>query len=271
MMHEPWQNPDSPEVERSAIAVSRPQPGVALLIIKATPLGVLRLSVKRAIREALSALEADSSVRCLVITGTGSAFSVGSDIKQFERDAGWLLESEFEENALNERIEAARFPVIAACNGHALGGGAVLAMACDFRIAASSARFGLPEVQVGAFASGSGTQRLLHLMGRGRALYLLLTGRILSAKEALSFNLVEEVVADGALLGRALELAAEISARPPQAISASKQCVSIGLRLGWAAGIQHEYRHAIEVGLSDDAVEGQRAFIEKRPPRFGGD
>jgi enoyl-CoA hydratase/carnithine racemase len=270
MSQEPWQKPDSSQVERSAITVSRPRPGVALLTIGAKPLGALRLSVKRAIREALSALEADPSVRCLIITGTGSAFSVGSDVKEFERDAGWLLECEFEENALNDRIESGRYPVIAACNGHVLGGGAVLALACDFRIAAASARFGLPEIQVGAFASGGGTQRLLHLMGRGRALYLLLTGRILSAEEALAFNLVEEVVADSALLARALELATEIAARPSQAIAASRQCVNVGMRLGWAAGIQHESQHTVDVGLSDDAAEGQQAFIEKRPPRFGG-
>jgi enoyl-CoA hydratase/carnithine racemase len=258
------------EVEPSAIKLSRPRPGVALLTIASEPLGVLRPSVKRAMRHALTTLEADSTIRCVVLSGTGKAFSVGSDIKEFKQDAGWLIESEHEENALNDQIEAARFPVIAACNGYTLGGGAVLALACDFRIAAASAKFGLPEIQVGAFASGSGTQRLVHLLGRGRGLYLLLTGRVLSAGEAKAFHLVEEVIADEKLMDRALELATAIAAMPPSAVAASKRCVNMGMRHGWDAGIALESKLAVEVGLSDNALEGQRAFIEKRPPRFSG-
>jgi len=258
------------DIEAGAIKISRPRPGVALLTIASEPLGVLRLAVKRAMRQALTMLEADAAVRCVVLAGSGKAFSVGSDIKEFKRDGDWLLEAEREENALNDQIEAARFPVIAACNGYALGGGAVLALACDIRIAAASAKFGLPEVHVGAFASGSGTQRLVHLLGRGRALYLLLTGRILSAEEAKAFRLVEEVIADETLIERALELATAIAALPPSAVAASKRCVNMGVRYGWDAGIALESTLAVEVGLSDDAAEGQRAFIEKRPPRFSG-
>jgi enoyl-CoA hydratase/carnithine racemase len=258
------------DIEPSAIKVSRPRPGVALLTIASEPLGVLRLAVKRAMRQALTTLEADATVRCVVVAGTGKAFSVGSDIKEFKLDAGWLLEAEREENALNAQIETARFPVIAACNGYTLGGGAVLALACDIRIAAASAKFGLPEVQLGAFASGSGTQRLAHLVGRGRALYLLLTGRILPAEEAKAFRLVEEVVADETLIERALELATAIAVMPPSAVAASKRCVNLGMRYGWDAGIALESQLAVEVGLSGDAEEGRRAFIEKRPPRFSG-
>ena len=256
--------------EPGAIKVSRPRPGVALLTIASEPLGVLRLAVKRAMRHTLATLEGDATVRCVVVAGTGRAFSVGSDIKEFKLDGGWLLEAEREENALNDQIEAARFPVIAACNGYTLGGGAVLALACDIRIAAASAKFGLPEVHVGAFASGSGTQRLARLVGRGRALYLLLTGRILSAEDARAFGLVEEVIADEELIERALELSTAIAAMPASAVAASKRCVNMGLRYGWDAGIALESRLAVEVGLSDDAAEGRRAFIEKRPPRFSG-
>jgi enoyl-CoA hydratase/carnithine racemase len=250
------------------VGLSRPRPGVAVLTIASHPLGVLRLSVKRALRHVLSTLEADPAVRCVVLTGVGKAFSVGSDVKEFKRDSGWLLEAEFEENALNNAIAEARFPVIAACNGHTLGGGLVLALACDIRIVSASATFGVPEVRVGAFASGSGTQRLAQHLGRGRALYFLLTGRIVSANEALSLGLVEEVLPDSAMMDRALDLAAELAVLPAAAVGASKRCLNIGMRHGWAEGMALEATLAVEVGLSDDAVEGQRAFVEKRPPRF---
>jgi enoyl-CoA hydratase/carnithine racemase len=252
------------------IRLSRERRGVALLTIASRPLGVLRLPVKRALRLALSALEADPAVRCVVLTGTGKAFSVGSDVKEFSRDGGRLLEAEFEENALNDAIEAARFPVIAACNGHTLGGGLVLALACDIRIASASATFGLPEVRLGAFASGGGTQRLAHHLGRGRALYLLLTGRVVPADEARSIGLVEDVMPDATMLERALDLAADIASLSAAAVGASKRCLNTGMRRGWAEGMALEARLVVEVGLSDDAVEGQRAFIEKRPPRFQG-
>ena len=138
--------------EVDAIHVTHPRAGVALVSIVSAPLGVLRHAVKRALWSALRQLEADPGVRCLVLTGTGKAFSVGSDIRDFSQDVGWLLENDYWEAGLNQAIEDARFPVIAGCNGHTLGGGAVLAVACDIRIAAASAKFGFPEVKVGAFA-----------------------------------------------------------------------------------------------------------------------
>lgn len=259
------------EPESGAVVATRPRPHVAVLRIAAEPLGVLRIAVKRAIREALMEAESDPDIRCVVLTGTGRAFSVGSDVREFQRDSGWLLKAEHEENALNDHIECSRLPVIAAINGHALGGGAVLALACDLRIAATSARIGVPEVKVGAFASGSGTQRLARLLGRGRALLLLLTGRLIDASEALRIGLVEDVADDAKLLDTALDLASEISGMPAGAVAASKQCVNTGLREGWGRGMELEAQNLVAVGLSEDAAEGQRAFVEKRPPRFGSE
>src|SRR3989339_168235 len=180
-----------PAEEADAVRVTRPRAGVALVSIVSAPLGVLRHAVKRALWSALRGLEANPEVRCMVLTGTGKAFSVGSDIRDFSQDVGWLLENDYWEAGLNQAIEDARFPVLAACNGHTLGGGAVLALACDIRVAAASAKFGFPEVKVGAFASGSGTQRLPRLVGRGRALDLLLSGRVIDANEALRIGMVE--------------------------------------------------------------------------------
>jgi enoyl-CoA hydratase/carnithine racemase len=256
------------DLEEDAIAITRPEDGVALLQIRSQPLGVLRFGVKRAIEQALHTLEADQSVRVLVLTGAERAFSVGSDIRNFSQETGWLLENEYVEAGLNAAIEASRLPVIAACNGFTLGGGAVLALACDIRAAARSAKFGFPEVKVGAFASGSGTQRLPRLVGRGRAMELLLSGRTIDADEALRIGLVEFVYDDAELMDATLALASSIAANPASAVGATKKCVNTGLRLGWEAGLAMERELRVITGRGYDAAEGRNAFLEKREPRF---
>lgn len=256
------------EIEADAIQVTRPREGVALISIVSQPLGVLRHAVKRALLRTIRDLEVDESIRCAVLTGVGKAFSVGSDIHDFSQEVGWLLENDYVEAGLNQAIEDARFPVIAACNGHALGGGAVLALACDLRVAGESAKFGFPEVKVGAFASGSGTQRLPRLVGRGRALDLLLTGRVINADEALQYGMVEYLYPDGEMLNRALDLAELIARMPAGAIAATKQCVNAGLREGIQAGLALESDLRVKTGRGQDAIEGRLAFLEKRSPQF---
>lgn len=256
-------------LEYSAIQVERVSESIALVKISSEPLGVLRFGVKRSLQAALEDLEADPKIRCVVLTGVDRAFSVGSDIRDFRQEVGWLLENEYVESGLNSSIEMSRLPVIAACNGYTLGGGAVLALACDIRIAAESAQFGFPEVKVGAFASGSGTQRLPHLVGRGRAMELLITGRTIDAREALSCGLVEFIVPDNELLEKALEVAGQIAANSPSAVAATKRCVTVGLRDGFEAGLALERELRVETGSGPDAVEGKAAFLEKREPRFG--
>lgn len=264
----PMSSFDSIPVEREAIQVTCPENGVALITIASTPLGVLRHSVKRALMETLTELQKDLSVRCAILTGTGKAFSVGSDITDFSQQVGWLLENDYWEATLNQMIEDARFPVIAACNGHALGGGAVLALACDFRTAAQSAKFGFPEVKVGAFASGSGTQRLPRLLGRGRAMDLLLTGRVINADEALDFGLVEYVFPDDQLIPETLSIARAIANYSGLVTAATKKCVNTGLREGMEAGLALESDLRVKTGRGPDAIEGRAAFLEKRSPEF---
>ncbi|OJX38308.1 MAG: hypothetical protein BGO78_09890 [Chloroflexi bacterium 44-23] len=257
-----------PYIENDAIKITYPTDGVVLITITSQPLGVLRHSVKRALSQTLDELEKDCQVRCAVLTGMGKAFSVGSDIRDFSQEVGWLLENDYWETGLNQKLEDARFPIIAACNGHTLGGGAVLALACDFRTASSSAKFGFPEVKVGAFASGSGTQRLPRLVGRGRALDLLLTGRIVGAEEALQFGLVEYVFSDEEHLSKTLEIAAQIASYSGSATAATKSCVNRGLLEGWHSGLILESDLRVKTGRGDDAVEGRSAFLEKRTPKF---
>jgi enoyl-CoA hydratase/carnithine racemase len=135
-------------------------------------------------------------------------------------------------------------------------------------MAAESAKFGFPEVKVGAFASGSGTQRLPRLVGRGRALDLLLTGRTIDASEALEIGLVEYVVEDDELIDHAVDLAAQIATSAAPAVSATKRCVNVGLRDGFEAGLAMERQLRVDTGTGPDAAEGKAAFLEKRPPNF---
>ncbi len=257
-----------PAEETDAVQVSKSKDGVALITIVSEPLGVLRHSVKRALMRVISELETDDAVRCAVLTGVGKAFSVGSDINDFSQEVGWLLENDYWESALNQVLEDARFPIIAACNGHALGGGAVLALACDFRIAAESALFGFPEVKVGAFASGSGTQRLPRLVGRGRAMELLLTGRIIKAQEALEVGLVEFVFPDPIFMEETMIIAATIASYSGLVTAATKKCVNVGLIEGFEKGLAAESDLRVKTGRGADAIEGRAAFLEKRPPKY---
>jgi enoyl-CoA hydratase/carnithine racemase len=259
----------SGHIESEAVDVERHEGGVAVLTLRSEPLGVLRQAVKRAIRAALLELEADAGVRTIVLTGNGRAFSVGSDVREFERDADWLAAAALVDQGIGFTIEESRLPVIAALNGLTLGGGLEMALACDMRLCAASARLGLPEVVVGAFASGGGTQRLPRVVGPGRALDLLLTGRIIDAQEALAIGLVERVVVDDELIASALEIGRSIAAMPVAGIAASKRTLQAGLHHGVAEGYRLERELTVTVGMTDDAVEGQAAFIEKRPPLFG--
>jgi enoyl-CoA hydratase/carnithine racemase len=255
-------------VEKNAIEVSYPEERIALIRIASKPLGVLRFGVKRALEARLKELEDDNHTRCVILTGVERAFSVGSDVKDFSQEVGWLLENDYVEAGLNATIENSPLPIIAACNGYTLGGGAVLALACDIRVASESATFGFPEVKLGAFASGSGTQRLPRLIGRGRALDLLFTGRTIDAVEALEVGLVEYVASDDSLIEKALEIAGLIVENSPSAISATKHCVNIGLREGFNTGLAAEQRLRVETGSAHDAMEGQAAFVKKRKPLF---
>jgi enoyl-CoA hydratase/carnithine racemase len=254
--------------ETSSIEVTRPRDGVALITITSEPLCVLRHSVKRALMSTLVELDKDLSIRCAVLTGIGKAFSVGSDINDFSQEVGWLLENDYWESTLNQMIEDARFPIIAACNGYALGGGAVLALACDFRVASEQAKFGFPEVKVGAFASGSGTQRLPRLVGRGRALELLLTGRIITAQEALQYGLIEYLFPVDGFLDQVLNIASMIGSYSGLVTAATKKCVNVGLREGTNAGLALESDLRVKTGRGPDSIEGRAAFLEKRPPNF---
>ena len=242
---------------------------VALVTLDNPPLNLLSSAVKRSLGDAFEQIRADDGVRAVVLAGAGGrAFSAGSDIREFPDDEERGRAMSRLEHDVYDRIDRFPRPVLAALDAPACGGGLELAMACDARIAAEDVRLGLPEVKLGVFPSGGGTQRLPRLIGAGRAKLLMFLGETVSAAEAERLGLVERVVPPGQALRVALELAGQIAAQPALAVRAINEAVDVGLVEGPEAGFQREEDLITQVFLSDDAREGVTAFLDKRAPRF---
>ena len=243
-----------------------------LTVNRPAKLNALNASVIAELGQAATEAATDASVRAVVLTGSGEkAFVAGADIAEFVgMSAGEAEALSRRGQRLCDAIEALPKPVIAAVNGFALGGGCELAMACHLRVASANARFGQPEVKLGLIPGYGGTQRLPRLVGRGRALELLLTGGTIDAATALGWGLVNRVVEAGELHGAAQKLAEEIAAVAPRAAARCLEAVDLGLNLPLGQAQRHE---AALFGLcfaTEDAREGSAAFLEKRPARFAG-
>jgi enoyl-CoA hydratase/carnithine racemase len=229
-------------------------------------------SMREELFQVFSALKSDEDTRAIVVTGAGErAFSAGADIKEFLEPP---VPTRFREQRkrLDYRGEMDRCPqpIIAAIRGFALGGGLELALACDIRIAAEDAQLGLTEVTLGIIPGGGGTQRLPRLIGRGKALEMILTGARIPAAEALSIGLVEHVVPVAELLPSAHALARTIAEKPPIALRYAKEAVVSGLALPLADGLRLESDLSTLLRTTEDRVEGARAFVEKRKPKWSG-
>jgi len=214
----------------------------------------------------------DHAIGCVIITGAGDkAFVAGADIRQLaklDEAAGKTLAEQSQ--AMMQAVQDLPVPVIAAINGFALGGGCELALACDIRLAASTARIGQPEVNLGLIPGFGGTQRLPRLVGRGKALQLILTGDMISAGEALRIGLVDEVHPPEELNARATDMAEKISSRGPLAVRFAKRAIHRGLDLSLEQGLALEAEFFGRLFDTEDQKEGTAAFLEKRPPRFKG-
>jgi enoyl-CoA hydratase len=219
---------------------------------------------------ALDLAEADLDVRALIVTGVGRAFVAGADIENLQRlDDGFSgREASLAGQDLMNSLAALPFPTIAAINGYALGGGLELALAADLRVAAVGAKLGLPEVQLGLIPGYGGTQRLPRLIGLGRALDLILTGRHVGAEEALSLGLVNRVAEDA--LAGARELARACLHNAPIALGLAKEAVARGLDVTLPQGLEIEADLFGMVVTTEDMKEGAAAFLEKRSPDFKG-
>lgn len=216
-------------------------------------------------------LAAAAAVRAVIVTGAGEkAFVAGADIAAIAGlDASGGQEWSRLGQRVFDRIEAMTKPVIAAVNGLALGGGLELAMACHLRLAAEHAKLGQPEVKIGWIPGNGGSQRLPRLVGKGRALELMLTGDPITAAEAHRIGLVNQVVPGEELLAAARALADRILANSASATALVLQAVHEGLNMPLPQALEYEAALSGLAASSDDAREGTRAFLEKRPPRFG--
>lgn len=231
----------------------------------------------RPLLEALLAVaeraHSDRAIRCAIVTGAGEkAFSAGADLK--ERRGMSLDETRAFVRLISRTFDAVArlpFPTLAAVNGVAFGGGMELALACDLRLVADTARLGLTEVSVGIMPGAGGTQRLPRIVGAARAKELILAGRRIDAAEALSIGLANRVVPAARLLDSAHGLAREIAANAPLAVRQAKHAIDVGLDSALAAGLELEQQAYEPLLETRDRLEGLQAFAEKRPPRYAGE
>ena len=245
---------------------------LTITIQRPQALNALNAGVIAALADAIDVAQTDGEVRTIVLTGSGDkAFVAGADIKEFadfSGKEGKALAKQGQEILFN-RIERSAKPVIAAVNGFALGGGLELALACHIRIASDNARMGLPEVSLGVIPGYGGTQRLPQIVGKGKALEMILSAKMIGAEEAASCGLVNAVVPLELLLETASKMARSIMKNSPKAVSTAIQAVLSGYEDG-INGFDAEINCFGASFETEDFKEGTQAFIEKRKPKFSG-
>lgn len=242
---------------------------LTLTVNRPDKLNALNKDVMNELNKALDEIENNNDIKAVVITGAGQkAFVAGADISEFTglgKEEGQALAKKGQ--AIFFRIENNRKPIVAAVNGFALGGGCELAMACHFRVASQNAKFGQPEVNLGLVPGYGGTQRLVHLIGKGRAIEALLTGSTIDAQTALQYGLVNHVVSQEELLPKTISILEVITAKAPLAIS---KCIAAANAAYSENGYETELKSFGESFATEDMKEGAAAFLEKRKPVFKG-
>jgi enoyl-CoA hydratase len=246
-------------------------PAAIITINRPEKRNALNTPTRNGIIAALDRLKADAAVRVVIITGAGDkAFIAGADIGEFEGRTPVDQFRAMQGLQVYGAVDAFPKPVIAAINGFCLGGGCELAMACDIRVAADSAKLGQPEVNLGIIPGGGGTQRLPRLVGLGAAFKMLFTGELVGAAEALRVGLVDEVVPAAELMARVRALAGLIAEKSPVALHLIKEAVRSSQRMALDDGLRHETTLFGLAFASDDKREGVEAFLAKRAPKFTG-
>ncbi|MEI6507311.1 MAG: enoyl-CoA hydratase-related protein [Bacteroidota bacterium] len=252
------------------ILESQYQPHIALIKLnRPKELNALNLQLMQEIKHALYELDNDENVRCIIICGNEKAFAAGADIKQMENANAidMLNRDQFE---TWDQIRKTRKPVIAAVSGFCLGGGNELAMTCDMIVASETAKFGQPEIKIGIMPGAGGTQRLTRAIGKALAMEMVLTGKFITANEALNAGLINKVVPEELYLDEAVKLAKEIAAQSPIAVRLAKESVLKAFETGLQEGLYFERKNFYMTFASEDQKEGMNAFIEKRKPEFKG-
>ena len=255
------------------IVETAPEGAAGVLLIRLNrpeALNALNAQLLGELGEALAAAEADDSVGCIVLTGSAKAFAAGADIKEMsEKSYAEMFKADFF-TAGARAVEQCRKPIVAAVSGYALGGGCELAMMCDFIIAADTARFGQPEINLGVSPGIGGTQRLTRFVGKSKAMDMILTGRMMGAEEAERSGLVSRVFPADTLLAEVLAIAAKIAGQSPLAVAMNKEMVNIAFETTLDTGLVMERRMFQVLTATEDKAEGMAAFVEKRPGAWKG-
>jgi len=255
--------------EKEEVLVSTDGPVGIFTISRRHALNALSYTVVDKVVRALEGFDRDESVRCMVLTGGAKIFAAGADIKELEPDTGVGMTRHRSMERMEDMRRVAK-PIVAAVSGYALGGGCELAMSCDVIVASETAAFGQPEVNLGVIPGYGGTQRLTRAVGRALAMDMLLTGRRLSAQEALAHGLVSRVYPVETFLDEAVALAKEISKKGPLAIRMCKDAANKAEDLSLEQGLAYERQLFYLIFSSEDQKEGMKAFREKREPSFKG-
>jgi enoyl-CoA hydratase len=247
--------------------------GVAMVTLDRPEVhNAMNTPMRRELVDCFTRLVDDDDVRVVVVTGAGErAFSAGADIREFVEPEGPVRYRQTRRRLeFRQILDRCPQPIIAAIRGYALGGGLELALACDIRIAGDDATLGLTEVDLAIIPGGGGTQRLPRLVGRGKALELILSGARIGAGEALRLGIVERVVPAAEVVRHTRDFARTLARKAPVALRYAKEAVVKGLELPLADGLRLEADLLALLRATDDRLEGARAFLEKRPPRWTG-
>jgi enoyl-CoA hydratase len=249
--------------------VTRDGAVAVVLLNRPQQLNALSGELMDELARALDELDADEDVRAIVLGGNERAFAAGADIAELAAATPISLYADRRIDRW-DRIRALRTPLVAAVSGWCLGGGCELALACDLIVASETTRFGQPEIDLGILPGAGGTQRLTRAVGKALAMDMILTGRTLSAREALAHGVVARVVAKERWLAEAKRVAHEIAAKGPVSVRLAKEAVDNAFETPLSVGLEYERRAFYLARASADADEGLRAFVEKRRPQFEG-
>jgi enoyl-CoA hydratase len=251
------------------VIVDKTAPIAVVTLNRPQSLNALSYALVKDLALAMQELDADNDIRVIIVTGGEKVFAAGADIKEMA-ERGPFDERIQERLAYRDKINRIRKPVIAAVSGFALGGGCELAMSCDIIIASETARFGQPEINLGIIPGSGGTQRLAHVLGKHRAMELVLTGDMITAAEAERFGLVNRVFPVELFLEEAKNLGRKIAAKPVLAVRAAKEAVLKSANTALDEGLEFERKSFYLLFASEDKSEGMKAFLEKRKAEFKG-
>lgn len=248
---------------------------IACVTMNRPPVNALNNELAKELATAFLDLKNDSEVRAVVVTSSRKVFVAGADIAMMKgitetKDLSGMLEFDRRLQFANSLLEDMPKPTIAAINGHSMGGGTELALFCDFRFISETATMALPEINLGLLPGAGGIQKIVRIIGRTKALRLMLQGNALSAQEALSLGLVEGVCTAENLMDSAMELARDLAQRAPVAVAEIKKCVNAALELERDSSLAYDVRGIGELIVTQDAGEGLKAFLEKRAAMFKG-